>query len=103
MANTAERRGKTRGSFLRRLVGPRAILGLVALVLAILFIVENNKMIRIHFIVFTAHSRVWVGFLVSLVLGALLGQAFFSFRRMHGRRADPKASDDRVESGPASP
>ena len=70
------------------------IVGLVALVLAIVFIIENNQRVRIHFIFFTVHSRLWIGFLVSLVLGALLGQAFFSIRR---RRRSPDRSPQQDE------
>ncbi len=68
--------------------------GLVALVLAIIFIVENNEKVRIHFIFFTVHSRLWVGFLVSLVLGAILGQAFLAFRKKRQARRPPEPVRD---------
>ena len=101
MANSADRGGRSRGSFFRKLIGIRTVVGLAALVLAIVFIAENNQAIRIHFILFTAHTRLWVGFLVSLVLGALLGQAFFSFRNMRGRQSDKQASKNPVTPDPA--
>jgi uncharacterized integral membrane protein len=47
---------------------------LVVLALAIAFIVENHSEVRIHFVFFTVTTRMWVGFLVSLALGAALGR-----------------------------
>lgn len=88
MAGTVDGQGQAKRSLLRRLTGPRMIVGLVALVIAIIFVAENNQAVRIHFVFFTAHSRLWVGFLVSLVLGALLGQAFFYYRRKRGERPE---------------
>lgn len=101
MANVADRRGQSRGSSVRKLISARAIVGLGALVLAVVFIVENNQKVRIHFVFFTAHSRLWVGFIVSLVLGALLGQVFFLFRRNRNRSPAQQASKDQVTRGRA--
>lgn len=101
MANVANRRSEGSGSFLRRLFGGRAIIGLVALVLALIFIFQNNENVRIHFIFFTAHSRLWVGFLLSLVFGALLGQALLAFRRSRARSA--RGGEDDVTTGPSAP
>jgi uncharacterized integral membrane protein len=98
MADTADGQGrasKAPTSFYSKLARPRVIVGAVALVLAIIFIAENNEKVRIHFIFFTVHSRLWVGFLVSLVLGALLGQALLSFwRRRQSRPPDHAAQRD---------
>jgi uncharacterized integral membrane protein len=57
--------------------------------------------VRIHFIFFTVHSRLWVGFLVSLVLGALLGQAFLSFRKRRQARRPPDRAPKRDERSAA--
>lgn len=99
MANIAKERQQGRGSLARKLTSGRAIVALVALVLAVIFIAQNNQKVRIHFVFFTAHSRLWVGFLVSIVFGVLVGQVFFSFRRKRGEQA-PNGD---LSSGPTRP
>ncbi|MBO0730015.1 MAG: DUF1049 domain-containing protein [Acidimicrobiaceae bacterium] len=89
MADTADGQGQAKKAPASQNVRRRRtqlIVGLIALVLAIIFIVENNQQVRIHFIFFTVHSRLWVGFLVSLVLGGLLGQGFMSLRKRRQNR-----------------
>ena len=44
-------------------------------ILAILFIVQNSDRVEMSFVFFTVTARLWVGLLVALILGALLGQA----------------------------
>jgi putative membrane protein len=102
MANITKGRPQGRGSLVRKLASGRLIVALVLLVLAIIFIAENNQKVRIHFIFFTAHSRLWVGFLVSLVFGMLLGQAFFSFRRQRDRQPSREGSNDAPSPGSTS-
>jgi uncharacterized integral membrane protein len=46
---------------------------LVVLILAIIFVVQNRKNVTTHFVFFTVTAKLWVGFLVSLALGALIG------------------------------
>lgn len=73
----------------RRLSGPqltRVVVGAVALIFAIIFIAINQNRVRIHFVFFTVTTRVWVGFLVCLAVGALLGQAVGAYRK---RNAHP--------------
>jgi uncharacterized integral membrane protein len=48
------------------------IFGLAALA-AIIFIAQNRDRVTIHFLFFDVSSRVWVGFVICLALGALLG------------------------------
>jgi uncharacterized integral membrane protein len=48
------------------------IFGLAALA-AVIFIAQNRDRVTIHFLFFDVSSRVWVGFLICLALGALLG------------------------------
>jgi uncharacterized integral membrane protein len=68
----------------RRLKGPqltRILVGAAALIYGIIFVVLNRTRVRIHFVFFTVTSRLWVGFVVCLVLGALLGQALGTYRK----------------------
>ena len=58
----------------RRLI-MRLLVAIAVVVLAILFVVQNNDRVEMSFVFFTVTTRLWVGLLVALVLGALLGQA----------------------------
>jgi uncharacterized integral membrane protein len=66
------------------------IVAAVAFVYGVTFVVLNHSKVRIHFIFFTVTTQVWVGLLVCLVAGALLGQALGSTYR---RRRSTKAGD----------
>ena len=57
----------------RRLV-TRVVVGLVVVVLVILFVVQNSERVETTFVFFDVTTRLWVGLVVALVLGALLGQ-----------------------------
>jgi uncharacterized integral membrane protein len=70
----------------------RAIVAAVALIYGVIFIALNRTRVRIHFVFFTVTSRLWVGFLVCLVLGALLGHAFGIYRRRRSGRSDHSSS-----------
>ncbi len=59
----------------------RIIIAAVCLIYGIIFISLNSKTVRIHFGFITVSTWLWVGFLLCLVLGALLGQAFGLWRR----------------------
>jgi uncharacterized integral membrane protein len=70
--------------FFRGSDGPnwtRIAIAALALIYGILFIVLNKAKVRVHFVFFTVNTRLWVGFLVCVVLGALLGQSIGSHRR----------------------
>ena len=53
----------------------RILLAAAGAIYAIVFIALNRTRVRIHFVFFTVSSRLWVGLLVCLALGALLGHA----------------------------
>lgn len=57
----------------RRLV-TRVVVGVVVVILAILFVVQNSDRVQTTFVFFDVTTRLWVGLVVALVLGALLGQ-----------------------------
>jgi uncharacterized integral membrane protein len=60
---------------------PRLVIGAVALIYGIIFIALNRGRVRIHFVFFTVTSRLWVGFVVCVAVGALLGQTIGAYRR----------------------
>ncbi|MFO7279207.1 MAG: LapA family protein [Thermoanaerobacterales bacterium] len=67
----------------------RLALAGVAIVVAVLLVVQNNDRIELNFLVFEVTTRLWVGLLVTLVLGALLGQAAEAlWARRRRRRGD---------------
>jgi uncharacterized integral membrane protein len=59
-----------------------------ALIYAVIFILLNRDKVRVHFLFFTVATRLWVGFVVCLVLGALLGQGLGVYRR-RSVKSDP--------------
>jgi uncharacterized integral membrane protein len=59
----------------------RITIAAVCLIYGIVFVVLNSQSVRIHFAFVTVSSHLWVGFLLCLVLGALLGQAFGMWRK----------------------
>jgi uncharacterized integral membrane protein len=66
---------------------PRLIVGGVALVLAVIFIAQNSERVQATFYFWDAEARLWVVILVSLVLGAMLGQLVPAvIRRRRARR-----------------
>ncbi|HEV7760339.1 MAG TPA: LapA family protein [Acidimicrobiales bacterium] len=70
--------------------GPRLIIAGLALLAAVLFIVQNSNRVRTEFLIFDFKPRLWVVIVFSMLLGALLGQAV-GLRRRRGRKAK---SDD---------
>ncbi len=59
----------------RRQVSPRLIVAVVALAVALVFIFQNSERVETTFLVFSVTTRLWVGLLVALLVGAILGQA----------------------------
>ena len=48
------------------------IFGVVAIA-AIIFVAQNREEVTIHFLFIDVTARVWIGFVICLALGALLG------------------------------
>ncbi len=67
-------------------------IGVVILVYVILFIVLNSTSVKIDFVFFSVRSQLWVGFLVCLILGALLGAAVTTYRGKSSRSNKPPAA-----------
>jgi uncharacterized integral membrane protein len=64
----------------------RIVVGVLVVVYVILFIVLNSTSVKIDFVFFSVRSQLWVGFLVCLVLGGVLGSAFAAYRK-HSTKA----------------
>ena len=62
---------------------PRRIVAAVALVLALVLVVQNNRRVKLNFLFFSGQTRVWLGFLIALVLGFLLGWGLSARRAKH--------------------
>jgi uncharacterized integral membrane protein len=63
----------------------RLVVAAVALIYGIIFIVLNTGRVRIHFVFATVTTHLWVGLLVCLAAGALLGQAIGTYRKRSAR------------------
>jgi uncharacterized integral membrane protein len=72
---TGETRAEPEAGPVDRRLLARAVLAVVALVLAIVFVLQNSERVETTFWVFSVTTRLWVGLLVTLVIGAFLGQA----------------------------
>jgi uncharacterized integral membrane protein len=66
----------------------RLLVAAAALIYAGIFIALNRDKVQIHFLFFTVTSRLWVGFLVCIALGMLVGQTVGLYRRRHRAKAD---------------
>lgn len=79
----------TRSGLDRRRATRFAVAGL-AIVVAVVFMAQNNEEVELDFLMFDITARLWVGLLFALVLGALLGQAaeVLWARRRRRRSAD---------------
>jgi uncharacterized integral membrane protein len=73
----------------------RIIIAAAALIYGLVFILLNRGKVHVHFVFFSVTTHLWVGFLVCVVLGALLGQSIGAYRR---RSAKP----DRTGRGEAA-
>jgi uncharacterized integral membrane protein len=51
----------------------RLIIFGVAALAAIIFVAQNREEVTIHFLFIDVTARVWIGFVICLALGALLG------------------------------
>lgn len=67
----------------------RLVVAAAAIVLAVLFVLQNSDRVKTSFVFFDVTTRLWVGLLVALLLGALLGQGV---EAMWDRRKKKKAS-----------
>jgi uncharacterized integral membrane protein len=65
----------------------RIIVAAVVVIYAVIFIALNRTKVRIHFVFFSVTTRLWVGFLLCVVLGVLLGQGVGVYRRRRATRS----------------
>ncbi len=78
---------ETRASTDKRRAARFAVAG-VAILVAVLFMAQNNDRVELNFLVFEVSTRLWVGLLATLVLGALLGQGVGALWARRKRRGD---------------
>ena len=75
-------------------------IGIVALVLILIFILQNLQGVEVHFLVFRGNLPLAIALLFAMVLGAFVVLAFGAFRilqlRLVARRARQKASPARA-------
>jgi uncharacterized integral membrane protein len=62
-------------------VRARAVIGVVALVVAVIFIAQNSSQTETNFLFLHGSQPLWFMIVVCLLLGALLGQALGMLRR----------------------
>lgn len=78
---------ETRESIDKRRAARFAVAG-IAILVAVLFMAQNNERVELNFLVFDVATRLWVGLLATLVLGALLGQGIEMLWARRKRRGD---------------
>lgn len=71
----------------------RIVVAVLALIYAVIFILLNRGKVRVHFLFFTVSTHLWVGFVVCLVLGALLGQGLGLYRRRSIKSDRPRRNE----------
>jgi uncharacterized integral membrane protein len=71
----------------------RLIVAAVVLIYAVIFIALNRTKVKTHFVFFTVTTSLWIGFLVCLVLGALLGQGLGVYRRHRAAKVGHSSPD----------
>jgi uncharacterized integral membrane protein len=74
----------------QRDIGPRVVVAMMALVAAVIFVVQNRNRVETKFLFIEGNPRLWVVIVVSLALGVILGQAGALFIRR--RRSPDKAN-----------
>jgi len=67
-------------------VSPTLIGFVLLAVAAVVFIVQNSEPSTVHFLFFTFTTRVWVGVVIALVLGAVLDRLFAVWWRRRRER-----------------
>lgn len=71
----------------RRWLVVRIVAFVAVLAWVVAFVVENRDIVRTHFVFFTVETRLWVGLVVCVVAGAILGQiATAWWRRRRAQR-----------------
>lgn len=67
----------------------RLVLAVLIVVVAVIFMSQNDEEVELNFLMFSVSTRLWVGLLITLVLGAVLGQVAESlWARRKRRRAE---------------
>jgi uncharacterized integral membrane protein len=86
-----ERTSGTEPASQRRRLGAGAIASLIAAALLIIFMIQNLKDVRLHFLVWNFSLALWLLTLISALLGALVWIGLGVVRR-HRRRMERRAA-----------
>jgi uncharacterized integral membrane protein len=72
----------------KKRVSPSLVVGLVALVLAIIFIIQNTDSHPVRFLFWDGDTSTWVVIVIALILGALIDRIVtWAWHRRQARRA----------------
>jgi uncharacterized integral membrane protein len=68
----------------------RMLVAGIIIVVAVVFMSQNNDKVELNFLMISTSTRLWVGLLFTLLLGAILGQVAESLwdRRKRRRAGD---------------
>jgi uncharacterized integral membrane protein len=65
------------------------LLGIVGVILAVIFVLQNREKVQVDFLVFEINSRLWVVILIAIVIGAFADNALgMAWRRIRGKNKD---------------
>lgn len=64
----------------------RLVVAAVVIIVAVIFMSQNSQQVELKFLMFSVSTRLWVGLLITLVLGAVLGQVVESLWERRKRR-----------------
>jgi uncharacterized integral membrane protein len=82
----ANERGGDGAEVDKKRVSPSLVIGLVALVLAIIFIVQNTDSHPVTFLFWDGDTSTWVVIVIALILGALIDRiATWAWHRRRAR------------------
>jgi uncharacterized integral membrane protein len=72
----------------RDIVSARLVIAGLALIAAVIFVVQNDDRVETKFLFFDGTPRLWMVILLSILLGAGLGQVVGVLRRRRRRQDD---------------
>jgi uncharacterized integral membrane protein len=65
----------------RRSISPKLVIGAVIAIIALVFIIQNSSKGQIHLLLWNLSAPRWLGFVILVGIGFVLGSIFPWFRR----------------------